>query len=296
MKAISLFSGAGGCSLGFQQNGIEIIAAYDNDQHAIDTYNRNFDSSGCFNVDLAQCDFNKIRNGLKINQGELDLIIGGPPCQGFTTAGGRSQADNRNKLVINYAQALEIFSPRWFVMENVEGILTTAEGRYVIEFLNRMIALGYSISMEKIYAHEYNVPQRRKRVFIVGSAEGKVFTFPQTLTKAYGSIYRKASITLRDAIGDLEDSNFPEIDHNPHWEKGLRLDRISTLKVGQTMKDLPKELQHESFTRRANRRVCDGTPTEKRGGAPSGIKRLSYDEPSLTITSSSISEFVHPIN
>jgi len=294
MRAISLFSGAGGCSLGFAQIGIEIIAAYDNNQSAIDTYNHNFGTGKCFNMDLAYCDFDMIRTGLGLKRGELDLIIGGPPCQGFTTAGNRAVEDVRNKLVGNYARALGSFHPRWFVMENVEGILTTASGGYVVEFLNIMIGLGYSVSLEKIYAHEYGVPQRRKRVIIVGNREGKSFEFPEPLTSAYGAIYRNSTHTLRDAIGDLEGLSFPEIDHKPKMESGIRFERICALSVGQTMKDLPQTLQHTSYNRRANRRVCDGTPSEKRGGAPSGMKRLSYDEPSLTITSSAISEFVHP--
>ena len=295
MKAISLFSGAGGCSLGFVQHGVDVIAAYDNNQSAINTYNLNFGSNRCFNVDLAKCDFDGIRMDLGLERGQLDLIIGGPPCQGFTTAGNRSAEDVRNKLVCNYALALEIFFPRWFVMENVEGILTTAGGSYVVDFLNNMIKMGYSVSLEKVYAHEYGIPQRRKRVFIVGNREGKSFSFPQQLSNAYGAIYRKGAHTLRDAIGDIENSDLPEIDHKQKKEVGIRLERICALKVGQTMKDLPQELQHTSFSRRANRRVRDGTPTEKRGGAPSGLKRLSYDEPALTITSSSISEFVHPM-
>ena len=294
LKAISLFSGAGGCSLGFIQHGYDIIAAYDNNQFAINTYNLNFTGNRCFNVDLSNCDFSQIRTGLGLKRGQLDLIIGGPPCQGFTTAGNRSVDDVRNKLVGNYARALELFYPRWFVMENVEGILTTANGSYVVDFLNIMIKLGYSVSLEKIYAHEYGVPQRRKRVFIIGNREGKSFSFPKQLSHAFGTIYRNGAQTLRDAIADLENISLPEIDHKIKEETGIRYERIRALKVGQTMRDLPPDLQHTSFSRRANRRVCDGTPSEKRGGAPSGLKRLSYDEPALTITSSSISEFVHP--
>jgi DNA (cytosine-5)-methyltransferase 1 len=111
---------------------------------------------------------------------------------------------------------------------------------------------------------------------------------------AYGAIFKHGFKTLRDAIEDLEESASTDIDHIPRQETGIRLERILALKPGQTMKDLPSELQHNSFKRRANRRVSDGTPSEKRGGAPSGLKRLIYDEPSLTITSTSTSEFLHP--
>lgn len=124
-KAISLFAGAGGCSLGFQQYGVDILAAYDICKEAVDTYNYNFKGNRANIEDLSTCDFSTIRDKLGLHQGELDLIIGGPPCQGFTTAGRRSETDSRNLLLTNYVNALQEFYPRWFMMENVEGILTT---------------------------------------------------------------------------------------------------------------------------------------------------------------------------
>lgn len=148
-RAISLFAGAGGCSLGFKKAGVDIIAAFENADAAIATYNMNFDSNICQNVDLESCNFLQLRNQLGLRCGELDLIIGGPLCQGFTTAGNRFWDDPRNKLVQNYAQALEVFYPRWFMMENVEGILTTASGTYVVECIKKMISLGYTVSLKK---------------------------------------------------------------------------------------------------------------------------------------------------
>ena len=295
MKAISLFAGAGGCSLGFKNAGIDIISAYENDHEAIKTYNFNLGNDLCHNVDLSICDFIELREDLKLKRDEIDLIIGGPPCQGFTTAGNRFWDDPRNKLIKNYVSALDIFYPRWFMVENVEGILTTANGIYIIECIKKMIELGYSVYLKKVYMHEYGIPQRRKRIIIVGNREGKNFLFPKKKENATGSIYKNTSATLRNAISDLENLEIPEIDHIAHKESDIQLKRISALKVGQSMKDLPLELQNDSFKRRSHRRVCDGTPTEKRGGSPSGIKRLSYDEPCLTITSSATSEFIHPV-
>ena len=294
-NAISLFAGAGGCSLGFKQAGVNVIAAYENNDAAIDTYNRNFGNGICHNEDLSDCDFTCIREQLGLQRGEIDLIIGGPPCQGFTTAGSRFWDDPRNKLVRNYAQALDAFYPRWFMMENVEGILTTAKGLYVVECVKKMIELGYSVFLKKIYMQEYGVPQRRKRVIIVGNRDGKDYSFPEEKECAVGAIYKNTTTTLKDAIMDLEGLELPEIDHTIRKESSIQLQRISRLGVGQSMKDLPIELQNDSFQRRSHRRVCDGTPSEKRGGPPSGMKRLSYDEPCLTITSSSTAEFVHPV-
>ncbi len=293
-KAISLFAGAGGCSLGFSLYGVNILGAYDIWQEAVDTYNINFEGHKAHRTDLAKCDFNEIRTSLGIQKGELDIIIGGPPCQGFTTLGKRGEDDPRNHLLLNYAKALEVFYPRWFMMENVEGMLTTANGNFIIEAIDRMIQLGYTVCIKKVYMHEYGIPQRRKRVIIVGNREGKDFLFPRPLIRATGYRYKDGAHTLYDAINDLEGKDIPAINHIRIQEEGIKLQRIVALKEGGTMKDLPKNLQHESYAKRAARRVCDGTPSEKRGGAPSGLKRLIYSEPSLTITGSCTGEFVHP--
>lgn len=294
-KAISLFAGAGGCSLGFLKYGIEILGAYDIWKEAVLTYNKNFDGNKAYQLDLANCDFTAIRDSLRLKKGELDLIIGGPPCQGFSTLGKRGVDDPRNKLLLNYASALETFYPRWFMMENVEGMLTTANGDFVVEVVKRMVSLGYSVFIKKVYMHEYGIPQRRKRVVIIGNREGKDFQFPQTQVNASGFRYKDGAMSLKDAIGDLESIDIPAINHIRKFEEGINAQRIVSLKEGGTMKDLPIELQHESYARRAARRVCDGTPSAKRGGAPSGIKRLIYSEPCLTITGSSTREFVHPV-
>lgn len=294
-KAISLFSGAGGCSLGYTSAGVDIIAAYDNWKEAVDTYNYNFVGKKAHILDLSSCVFKSVRDNVKLNNGTLDFIIGGPPCQGFSSLGKQDPSDPRNKLIENYANAIEIFSPRWFMMENVEGILTTADGDFIVSAIERFVRLGYSIYLKKIYMHEYSVPQRRKRVIVVGSKEGKQFAFPPVDAYANGFRFKNGVRTLHTAISDLENIDIPSINHVRKQEVGVKQARIRALRQGQSMKDLPKELQHESFSRRASRRVCDGTPSEKRGGAPSGMKRLVYDEPSLTITGSATSELIHPV-
>lgn len=294
LKAISLFCGAGGCSLGFEKtNKYQIIAAYDNNKSAVSTYNANFSNNASL-VDLSQCNFSNLRDDLGLKKGDLDIIIGGPPCQGFSSAGTRNLKDPRNMLIRKYAEALQAFSPKWFFMENVEGILTTSNGEYLLDAIKLFHNLGYSVHLEKVYAHEYGIPQRRKRVVIIGSKYQSKLSFPEPQYQAIGKIFRNAPITTRHAIEDLESKTLPNISHQHKNVFGINLDRIALLQPGQTMKDLPTHLQHESFQKRANRRVQDGTPTEKRGGSPSGIKRLIYDEPSLTITGSSNREFIHP--
>lgn len=317
--AISLFSGAGGCSLGFKEAGYEIIYASDVDDKAVSTYRANFTNTVCEQSDIAQLDFQKLLKRLKIASGAIDIVIGGPPCQGFSSAGMQFWDDPRNSMLKHYVDALRIIKPKWFLMENVEGLLTAHQGNYIYQVSQAFIELGYRIRVDKVYAQEYGVPQRRKRVLIVGNRVGVDYSPPEIISHATGRIFRKSDFNVLDAIVGLPNaSNQDEpmaysASPTTDWERAIRrecmsvtqhyspklseiqLMRIRHLKEGQTMKDLPYKLQHESFKRRASRRVMDGTPSEKRGGAPSGLKRLVGCEASLTITGAAIRELIHPI-
>lgn len=319
-KAISLFCGAGGCSLGFEKAGFEIIYASDFNKSAIDTYKLNFPNTNSEVKDICEQNFTQILADLSLKKGELDILIGGPPCQGFSTAGTRFWDDPRNLLLKEYVRCLEIVRPKWFLMENVEGLLTSNKGQYVFEAAKAFIDLGYSIRIDKVYSQEYGIPQRRKRVLIIGNLGGADFKLPETISTATGKIFKNSKFTLGDALINLpkpssvENSiqeyeqqietelfNYYKSPNNffsDHYSKsiqGINLKRIKGLKQGQSMKDLPENLQHESFKKRSKRRVKDGTPSEKRGGPPSGLKRLHIDQPSLTITSAATREFIHPI-
>ncbi len=317
--AISLFAGAGGCSLGFKNAGYEITYATDINQQAVSTYKINLPKTPCEQQDIADIDFYKLLHRFKLKRGEIDIVIGGPPCQGFSSAGLQFWDDPRNSMLKQYVRALNILKPKWFLMENVEGLLTANKGTYIYEISKAFIEIGYSIRIDKIYAHEFGVPQRRKRVFIIGNCVGANYDPPKVLTHATGAIFRKSGISVSDALNGLPNASsqlneaipfdtLPGTDWEIHIRRNaehvtlhyspelseIQLARIRGLKEGQSMKHLPPDLQHDSFKRRSARRVMDGTPTEKRGGAPSGLKRLIGGEPSLTITGAATREFIHP--
>ena len=317
--AISLFAGAGGCSLGFGQANYDIRFATDVDANTVESYRRNFPRTPCEAADIRELTADSVLHRIGLNPGELDMLLGGPPCQGFSSAGVKAGDDPRNSLLSHYIRLLEGIRPKWFVMENVEGLLTNDGGSHVRDAVAAFLEVGYSLNLEKVYAQGFGVPQRRKRVLIVGNRLGHDFLFPEPVTRFSGNIFRKGEITFAIAVGDLppaateagETLPFREpprnelqtylrggaqsvTDHYSATLSEVQLERVRGLQPGQTMKDLPEHLQHDSFRRRAFRRVMDGTPVEKRGGAPSGLKRLFADEPSLTITSAATREFVHP--
>ena len=129
--AISLFAGAGGCSLGFGQAGYDVRFATDLDADAVESYRRNFPGTPCETADIRQLTAEAVLQRLGLNPGELDLLLGGPPGQGFSSAGVKAGDDPRNSLLSHYVRLLEGIGPKWFVMENVEGLLTSGGGWHV---------------------------------------------------------------------------------------------------------------------------------------------------------------------
>ncbi len=295
LRTVDLFCGAGGLSLGLQRAGFEISLAVEHDQSAVETYRQNIGN----HVKEAEITEDIILP-------PVDVIVGGPPCQGFSSAGPRRIGDQRNSLVGVFAAIVAKHRPRAFIFENVEGFLTAENGSRVFELLEPLIAAGYRIHLRKINFASYGVPQHRKRVLAIG-ALGRNPSFPFPTHRAFGAPGATLGMqrlpptpTLGDAFCDLppaaSDDQPPLLsDHVCRDVAGDDLARISQLEQGHTMYDLPQELWHESYKRRAYRRVMDGTPTERRGGPPSGVRRLKLDEPSKAITSGARSEFVHPV-
>jgi DNA (cytosine-5)-methyltransferase 1 len=172
---LSLFSGAGGFSHGFSIAGLSPICGAEIDKDACSTYEENLGST-CHNVDLSAVEPSFFRKVLSSK--EPFAVIGGPPCQGFSTAGARDVKDPRNRLIFNYLKIVAEVRPRWFIFENVEGLLTSGQGAAVFALVREFLSLGYSVRVHKTNLAAYGVPQTRKRVFIIGNRLGIDFSFP----------------------------------------------------------------------------------------------------------------------
>jgi DNA (cytosine-5)-methyltransferase 1 len=199
MKIIDLFCGIGGLSLGFEQAGFEVCAAIDMWEDAIKTYNANRKDKVAQTISVE--DFNeKILPDL-VADNKITGIIGGPPCQGFSTVGKREIDDARNSLYLEFFKAVKIAQPDFFVMENVKGMLTLNKGAFVNDILRRFgdtaDGLGYSINYMLMNAADYGVPQNRYRLIFVGMKKGK-FSFPEKHSKIWST---------SEAIGDLVGSD-----------------------------------------------------------------------------------------
>jgi DNA (cytosine-5)-methyltransferase 1 len=293
-SVLDLFCGAGGLSLGFKNAGFKTVHAVDHNGAALQTYSKNLGHTA------QDCDLSDAKTVFP----KVDVIVGGPPCQGFSSAGMRRNGDHRNSLVSYFSQTVAQMRPKAFLFENVEGFLTAENGDRVMDLLEPLLAGGYRIHFRKINAANYGVPQHRKRVIAIGGLHWEP-TFPcpsHTAFGAPGSLLASRHLPLAPTIAQAIES-LPAASSEPpgcplgHWFRpltGADMERAKAMKAGMTMRDLPDELHHPSYRRRAFRRVMDGTPTERRGGAPAGLRRLRPDEPSKAITGGARNEFLHP--
>lgn len=167
IKVIDLFCGAGGFSTGFTEKNFEVLAGVDIDDDALETFESNHKADG-YNIDLSEINPDKLLDEINVDSEELDGIIGGPPCQGFSQAGDRDPDDDRNDLVKNYFKIIECIDPDFFVMENVRAI-TYERNNHIIEFIeDRIQECGYNYTYDVLNAANFGVPQTRKRIFIIG--------------------------------------------------------------------------------------------------------------------------------
>lgn len=212
LTTIDLFSGCGGFSYGFQQAGFHVAIGVDNNEIALKTFEKNHNNSKTLLLDLhKESAINQIINEIKTNQ--IDVIIAGPPCQGFSLTGTRNENDERNSLFYSVFRLAERLSPKAIIIENVPGLLNLYGGKAKKEIIRLCDEMGYTCNPKLLFAPDYGVPQIRKRVFFVAlKKEFGKFEFPEPILKDY------EYIGCEDAIGDLPDlaSDFgaEEMDYN----------------------------------------------------------------------------------
>jgi len=214
MKIVSLFAGAGGLDLGFQKAGFEIVYANEYDKSIWETYEKNHKAP------LDKRDIRKIESN---EIPECDGIIGGPPCQSWSEAGAlKGIEDARGQLFYDFIRILKDKQPKFFVAENVSGMLSKRHEEAVNNIISLFENAGYKMHIKLLNANDYNVPQDRLRVFYIGFRKdlNVDFKFPEPLDK---------KPTLKDAIWDLKDSAIPALEKN------------------KTNGDKCKKLNHEYF-------------------------------------------------
>ena len=193
LNVIDLFCGAGGLSYGFEKAGFNILLGIDNDAKALETFEKNHNGSKSICGDITEITYDKHILPL-IDGKKVDVIIGGPPCQGFSLSGPRNLNDPRNKLYLSYIRLVNEIQPKAFVIENVPGLVGLFNGEIKDDIIKTFAEMGYEVKYKILCAADYGVPQNRKRVVFVGVKGKNIFEYPPIQTE---------QITCEMALSDL---------------------------------------------------------------------------------------------
>jgi DNA (cytosine-5)-methyltransferase 1 len=296
--ALSFFSGAMGLDIGLENSGFNIKLACEIDKHCQDTIRLNHSNLPLIG-DVREYNAEQVREISGTVDQDIDLVVGGPPCQAFSTAGKRRGLnDDRGHVFLDFVQLCIDLNPRYFVIENVRGLLSAPMShrphkyrgedflelsedekrggalKFVLEMIRKA---GYGVSFNLYDSANYGVPQRRERVIIICSRDGQISPFipPTHSGDAYQQFEEfnklKKWNTFRDAVNGLEEKThvkFPE----------ARLRFYKMLGPGQYWKDLPEELHQEAL----------GTAYFSKGGRTGFFRRIAWDKPSPTLVTSPI--------
>lgn len=242
---ISLFAGGGGSSLGYKWAGFKELLAIDFDKNSTDTLKANF-SFPVWNRDIREITSKEILDFCKIKKGDLDILDGSPPCQGFSTAGKRQVNDSRNDLFKEYVRLVDGLQPKVFVMENVSGMVKGKMKGAFIEIMKTLKSLNYQVKCKLMNAKFYEVPQSRERLIFIGVRNdlGKDPIYPEPVGKV---------ITVREALGSIDNKTF--------------------IKTGDVLEKLWYQM----------RQGGDGALGVKTNGRHFNTKKLNPNKPSNTI-------------
>lgn len=308
INIIDLFAGVGGLSYGFaNDDDFKIIAANEILPDMAKAYELNHPTVKMYCKDIKEFGMEDLKNDLNIQGNDIDLVIGGPPCQAYSTAGKRLINDPKGKLFQEYYRILKEINPKVFLFENVKGLLSMQKGKLLKTIISLFKSLDYKVEFKVLNSANYGVPQVRERVIIIGTKLNKDFQYPQITHTNDKNIFNKGLkpfLTLSDAISDLpfisnnEESfeysckpknefqkimrqNSPEkiMDHNAPKNNKKLVKIMELLPDGGTPKDLPEELRPKS-------------------GFGNTYCKLWWNKPSTTITRNlstpSSSRCIHP--
>lgn len=272
-NVVDLFCGAGGLSLGFRQAGFNPVMAFDFDRHACATYAANL-GNHVHQVDLSRVDPNEFASEILDFTGEVDVVAGGPPCQGWSIQRRGDGIDERNDLTIQFSEIAAAVNPKAIVMENVPTLFGKRGAKHLAIVEAKLEASGYRVYKKILDASSFGVPQSRRRAVLVAikSEFGSTFEFPEP-SHASGNF-----VTVRQAIGDLppppqDGSEHPDYpNHKIVKVSAANLERLSYVPEGGGRLDVPEHLQLPCHRNDNGHRHLDV------------YGRLWWDRPSGTIT------------
>nr|WP_013496760.1 DNA cytosine methyltransferase [Paracoccus aminophilus]ADF47149.1 cytosine specific DNA methyltransferase [Paracoccus aminophilus JCM 7686] len=235
-KIVDLFAGAGGMTEGFEQAGYQSALAIEYDEMAAKTFSFNHPQTPVFIKDIRTIQEESVREALKYSP--IDVLCGGPPCQGFSLAGKRLTDDPRNQLFLEFVRMVNLINPRFFVFENVSGITSMSGGAILEAILQEFRTSGYECFFKVLNAADYGVPQARPRFFLIGTRDGEKYNFPDPSHAP-------------TSVNDLFLSNMPR--HLNVWDALSDLPYIEQGEGSEEMKNSTQAHNAYQLERRGNR-------------------------------------------
>ncbi len=242
-KYIDLFSGAGGFSLGFDNKGFQNVFSIDIEPHFCETYKHNFSNHQLIEKDICELSDSEIKYLKEFD--EIDVVIGGPPCQGFSIAGniGRKFTDDpRNRLFKEFVRVVKVIKPKFFVMENVARLYTHNKGKTRNEIIKDFEKLGYNVECKILNSADYGVPQVRKRVIFIGASTNQKIEFPQKEVENYISV--KEALSKYPKLESGETSSVPNHIAMSHSQQMLT--KMSYVSDGGDRNEIPMKIRPKS--------------------------------------------------
>ena len=278
LLAIDLFSGCGGMTLGLKQAGFRVIGAVDIDPLSVETYRKNHRGVRVWETDIRTLAASHVKKALGIRKGDLALLAGCPPCQGFssmrTMNGGRRIRDPQNELVFEFLRFVEELRPKAVMMENVPGLARDWRMQHLVK---RLTAMGYECNHSVLNAADYGVPQRRRRVILLASLTGKIEFAPRDTNQ----------VSVRDAIDDL----------SPAGRSGDPLHDLPEARSNR-IKQLIRKIPCNGGSRMALGERQQLRCHKDFGGFKDVYGRMSWDDVAPTITGGCVNpskgRFLHP--
>ena len=282
-NVVDLFCGAGGFSLGLKDtNRFNSILANDIDMDMCEAYSLNFPETKILSKSISDLDFFSIKEN-----NNIDVVVGGPPCQAYSLSGKRLKNDPRANLFLEYFKAIKVIRPNIFVYENVKGLFSYKKGTIFYQLREIFEKIGYALSINLVNALNYGVPQSRERIFIIGYKKGLNYSFPKS---SHAKKTIRKPVTISDAISDL-----PKIKNNENSAKYLSKPKTNYQKLMR--KNAPDNLMDHKSSKHSENLVTimsylpegglkKDLPFEIRpkSGYANSYGRLWWNKPATTIT------------
>lgn len=291
--AVDLFAGAGGMTLGFEQAGFDVWCAVEFDPiHAsVHKYNFPFWTTICKSV--TEITGKEIRSNSAIGDRDIDIVFGGPPCQGFSLMGKRNLEDNRNSLVLHFVRLVLDLRPKFFVMENVRGITIGKQKKILQQVIEEFQAYGYQVreNYQVLNAANYGVPQNRQRLFLIGCRQGfNLPNYPQASTRPPLKKTSKVKVNqnlpptpnVKEAIGDIpEVNNYPELELRdwaiaPYGQPSMYVSQLRNITIAQDDYSYPRTYNRQLLTCSRRTRHTERTIARFAATVPGQSDRVSH--------------------